>query len=102
MESQSPNVSEHDDQDNEPTTPNRRVSPRKKSQSPKSKRASIPSKKVKLGKIVESNEDESTEQKEHQEEPEEEQKQEEEETESILTKTFRGQVIKSRRYKILF
>ncbi|RGB39693.1 hypothetical protein C1646_802479 [Rhizophagus diaphanus] len=103
LESQSPNVSEHDDQD-EPVTPNRRVSPRKKSQSPKSKRASIPSKKVKLGKIVESNEDESTEQKEHQEhqeeskEPEEqEQKQEEEESESILTKTFRGQVIKSRR-----
>ncbi|CAB4406543.1 unnamed protein product [Rhizophagus irregularis] len=102
LESQSPNVS--DDQDNEPVTPNRRVSPRKKSQSPKSKRASIPSKKVKLGKIVESNEDESTEQKEHQEhqeeskEPEEqEQKQEEEEPESILTKTFRGQVIKSRR-----
>ncbi|CAB4385057.1 unnamed protein product [Rhizophagus irregularis] len=102
LESQSPNVS--DDQDNEPVTPNRRVSPRKKSQSPKSKRASIPSKKVKLGKIVESDEDESTEQKEHQEhqeeskEPEEpEQKQEEEEPESILTKTFRGQVIKSRR-----
>ncbi|CAB4486953.1 unnamed protein product [Rhizophagus irregularis] len=101
LESQSPNVS--DDQDNEPVTPNRRVSPRKKSQSPKSKRASIPSKKVKLGKIVESDEDESTEQKEHQEhqeeskEPEEQEQEQEEEPESILTKTFRGQVIKSRR-----
>ncbi|GBB86349.1 hypothetical protein RclHR1_12780003 [Rhizophagus clarus] len=96
---ESPSVSERDDQlidDNEPTTPPRRVSPRTKSQSPKSKRASIPSKKIKLGKITESNEDEPTEQKEHQEQ-EEKEKPQEEETESILTKTFRGQVIKSRR-----
>ncbi|RIA95769.1 hypothetical protein C1645_872522 [Glomus cerebriforme] len=118
---ESANVSEEDVDhfsDDEPSdkieSPRR---PREKSQSPKSpksqksqkspkspkssksKRTSLPSKKIKLGKTVESNEDESTEQNEQREKQEKQEKQQPQESESVLTKTFRGQVIKSRRLR---